>query len=79
MKSLNKTFSLNLFAFWLFIACGQTLAKTTVTINAGTTLVTIPNAVYGNNAQYYNANYNGTDTTLNTAMKLSDAATSLAR
>ncbi len=56
---------------WVALGWCQALAQVSVTVNAGTTVVTIPSQIYGNNAQFYNAHNNGTDTTYNTAMQIS--------
>ena len=69
----NSTF----FSIWglalLLFLTGPSLlfAQATITVNAATTLATIPNAIYGNNAQYYNAANNGTVAAYNTAMQIS--------
>ena len=46
-------------------------AQTTVTVDASTTLVTIPSDIYGNNMSCYNASNNGGDSTYVTAMQAS--------
>ena len=47
------------------------MAQTTVTVNAATTLVTIPGQIYGNNMSCYNSSNNGSDSTYVTDMQIS--------
>ncbi len=70
MRILKVIFSALIILF-ILANLSYLYAQATIAVNAGTTIVTIPNTIYGNNAQYYNAANNGTNATYNTAMQVS--------
>jgi len=71
MKSRSFGFTLKALPLGLALLAAPALAQVSVTVNAGTAIATIPQALYGNNMQLYVSSNNGSDATYKTAMQVS--------
>ena len=71
MKSRSFGLLIKALPLGLTLLASSAFAQISVTVNAATTVATIPPELYGNNMQFYVTSNNGSDATYKTAMQVS--------